>query len=225
MIVARGVTILASVCAAGLFVASLKLPVWHLKMEAPQYQEEEALRVRVYPGSMSGDLREITVLNKYIGVRIPGHLPQLEWLPWSLGAAAVLGIGASLLPGRYRRGGLIGVACLLALAVAASAALAQHQMHEIGHKRDPHAALKGVHDFTPPLLGKVKIANFEITARLGSGALLIGAGVMVLLGAAGLSRQKKPAGIGREPRRKMPTHGSNKSVLTRRAGLSAMGGH
>ena len=39
---------------------------------------------------MRGDLREISVLNKYIGVRIPEHLPQLRWLPVALLAAARL---------------------------------------------------------------------------------------------------------------------------------------
>jgi hypothetical protein len=71
---------LAAIAAGALFVASLKLPVWHLKMESPQYQGSEALRVRVYPGSMQGDLREISVLNKYIGVRIPRCHPALELL-------------------------------------------------------------------------------------------------------------------------------------------------
>ena len=49
-----------------------------------------------------------------------------------------------------------------------SAAMAQWQMHRIGHDRDPHAALKGVGNFTPPILGRVKVANFEITTGFGS---------------------------------------------------------
>jgi len=179
-------TLIAAFTAAALFVASLKLPVWHLKMEAPQYQGTEALRVRVYPGSMRGDLREITVLNKYIGVRIPEHLPQLRWLPSSLVIAAGLGLAAFGLPGAARWRLLLSAAALVSLVMLASAVAAQWQMHRIGHERDPHAALKGVPNFTPPLLGRVKVANFEITTGLGLGAGLLATGIalQVLAGLA-----------------------------------------
>ena len=110
---------LATIAAAALFITSLKLPVWHLKMESPQYQGNEALRVHVYPGSMRGDLREISVLNKYIGVRIPAALPQLRWLPMALLAAAVLGLGALALPRAVRPRGFFAIATLLSLMMLA----------------------------------------------------------------------------------------------------------
>ena len=182
--------LLAALAAGALFVISLKLPVWHLKMEAPQYQGSEALRVRVYPGSMQGDLREITVLNKYIGVRIPENLPELRWLPVALLAAAVLGVGALALRGAARRRSLFTVAILLSLVMLASAAMAQWQMHQIGHERDPHAALKGVGNFTPPILGSVKVANFTITTGFGPGAFAIAAGILLEIGAGMLSRPR-----------------------------------
>jgi len=183
--------IAAATVAAGLLVASLGIPVWHLKMESPQYQGPEALRVRVYPGSLAGDLREIQVLNHYIGVHIPEHLPQLRWLPIALCGAAALGLVAAALPARARRRSLFCVALLLSLAMAASAGLAQWQMHQIGHQRDPHTVLKGIKDFTPPLLGRVKVANFEISAGLDIGALLIGAGIALQVGAGVLSRRSE----------------------------------
>ncbi len=182
-----------ALAATGLFVLSLELPVWHLKMEAPQYQKEEALRVRVYPGRMGGDLREIRVLNQYIGVHIPEKLPELRWLPLALLAAAGLGLAGSLAPGAYRSRTLLAAAALLSLTMLGSAALAQKQMHAIGHNRDQHTVLKGIKDFTPPLLGTVKIANFEITAGLGAGAFVIAGGIALQLGAALLSRRPKPA--------------------------------
>ena len=183
--------IAAAAVEAGLFIASLRMPVWHMKMESPQYQGSEALRVRVYPGSMAGDLREIQVLNHYIGVHIPQHLPQLRWLPIALGGAAGLGLIAAVLPAAARRRSLFGVALLLSLVMAASAGLAQWQMHQIGHQRDPHTVLKGIKDFTPPLLGRVKVANFEISAGLDMGALLIGAGLALQVGAGLLSRRSE----------------------------------
>ena len=204
----RGFVLLAVAVAAGLLTASLKMPLWHLKMEAPQYQGKEALRVHVYPGSMRGDLREISVLNKYIGVRIPDNLPQLRWLPVALLAGAALGLVALALPRAIRSRALITVAALLTVAVLISAAMAQWQMHRIGHDRDPHAALKGVPSFTPPILGRVKVANFEITTGLGSGALLIAAGILLQVGAGVLSRRLQLAGLGGRETRvvEAPTH-------------------
>jgi hypothetical protein len=158
-------------------------------MESPQYQGSEALRVRVYPGSMHGDLREIGVLNKYIGVRIPENLPQLRWLPVALLAAAALGVVAFALPRIVRRRALLITAAILSLVMLISAAMAQWQMRRIGHQRGPHPALKGVPNFTPPILGRVKVANFQITTGFGAGALLIAAGILLQAGAGIASRR------------------------------------
>jgi hypothetical protein len=195
--------LLAALAAAGLFVGSLKLPVWHLKMESPQYQGNEALKVRVYPGSMQGDLREITVLNKYIGVRIPEKLPELRWLPLALLAGAALGLGALALPRARRTWVLFGTAALVSVVMLTSAGMAQAQMHRIGHDRNPHAALTGVPDFTPPILGRVKVANFEITTSLGSGAWLIAAGIVLQIGAGLLIRRSERVHC--EPTRARPS--------------------
>ncbi len=178
----------ATTLAAALLLFSLRLPLWHLKMEAPQYQDEEALRVRVYPSALAGDLREIKVLNQYIGVHIPDKLPQLHWLPIALVAAAGLGLAVNLLPSASRSRGLLATAILLCFILLASAVLAQKQMHQIGHNRDRHTILKGVPDFTPPLLGSVKVANFEISTGLGIGALVIAAGVALQFAGGFLAR-------------------------------------
>lgn len=183
----RFLAALLAIVAAGLFLASLRLPLWHLKMEAPQYQDKEALKVRVYPGSLAGDLKEIRLLNQYIGVRIPEELPQLRWLHWALIGSAILGVMGAGWPAAARQRTLFGCAAMLAAVIAVSSAMAQWQMHRIGHNRAPHPALAGIADFTPPLLGKVKVANFEITTGLGVGALLIATGLLCQLGAGMLS--------------------------------------
>ena len=89
-------SILLTTAAGALLLASLKQPLWQMRMEAPQYQNEEALKVRVYPQGMHGDLGEINVLNQYIGVHVPATLPQFNWLPGALIAAAVAGVVGGL---------------------------------------------------------------------------------------------------------------------------------
>ena len=194
------ISMACALVAAALLVSSLKFPLWHLKMESPQYQGSEALRVQIYPSSMRGDLREISVLNKYIGVRIPENLPQLRWLPVALLAAATLGLMVLALPRGAHARAWFTIAMLLSVAMLVSAAMAQWQMRRIGHERDPHAALVGVGNFTPPILGRVKVANFEITTGLGAGALLIGVGILLQVGAGFASRRRGHAcGGGEDP--------------------------
>ena len=183
-----------AVAAAGLLAASLKLPLWHLRMEAPQYRDEEALRVHVFAGSMRGDLREITVLNQYVGVHIPEGLPQSKWLPTALVSVALLGVFASVLPRVVRRGALLITCIVLAAAVGLAVVQAKQQMHDIGHKRDAHTKLARVQNFDPPFLGTAKIAQFTVTSWLGAGAYLIGGAFSLQLVAAIISRPRCPAG-------------------------------
>jgi copper chaperone NosL len=185
-ILVMALTMMAAICLVG----ATKLPLWSLRMEAPQYRDEEALRVTVFAGSMKGDLREITVLNQYIGVHIPAMLPQSKWLPAALLAAAALGMFASVLPIRARRPGMAIVSIALAATVGFAVFQARQQMHDIGHKRDAHTKLARVHDFDPPFLGTAKIAQFTVTSKLRNGAYLIGAAVALQFAGAIISRRQ-----------------------------------
>ncbi len=181
---------LASLASLLLLVA-LRLPLWQMRLEAPQYRDQEALHVAVHPGSLQGDLGELTVLEQYIGVHIPPTLPQFKWLPLLLIAGAVFGFAASLLRIPARRRALAFVSCAVAAALALAAVQAMFQIHDIGHKRDQKTVLAGVQDFTPPFIGTSKIAQFTVSSRLGLGAWLIGGALALQLGAAWSSRQRQ----------------------------------
>jgi hypothetical protein len=170
--------------ASALLLISLKLPLWQMRLEAPQYRGKEALRISVHPNALRGDLKELTVLDQYIGVHVPSRLPQFNWLPASLIAGAGLGLIAAFFAGRFRSGALTVVSCALALALAAAAAQAMVQIRDIGHRRDQKTVLSGIKDFTPPFLGTSKIAQFTVSSRFGLGAWLIGAALVMQLGAA-----------------------------------------
>ena len=186
----RRITSVAIVAvAATLLALSLKLPLWQMRMEAPQYKDDEALEVVVFPGEMRGDLTEITVLNQYIGVHVPETLPQFAWLPEALLATAVLGFIAGIFPTQLRKWGLIFIPASLCVALTFAAAQAKQQMHDIGHKRDEKTTLARVKDFTPPLYGKVKIFQFETESKLGLGAFLIGAAILLQFSGAWVNRR------------------------------------
>jgi hypothetical protein len=183
----RALAALASV----LLLASLRLPLWQMRLEAPQYQDQEALHVAVHPNALRGDIRELSVLEKYIGVHIPPTLPQFRWLPSLLIAGAVLGFAAGLLRIPARRRALTFISGALAAALALAAVQAMFQIHDIGHKRDQKTALVGVKDFTPPFIGTNKIAQFTVSSRLGLGAWLIGGALALQFGAGWCSRQPR----------------------------------
>ncbi len=169
-------------------MVSLKLPLWQMRLEAPQYRAQEALQIAVHPNALQGDLKELKVLDQYIGVHIPPTLPQFKWLPGLLMAGAALGLVAGSLGARLRSRALALVSCALAAALAVAAFQAMGQIRTIGQQRDQKTVLVGVKDFTPPFLGTSKIAQFTVSSRFGLGAWLIGGALALQLGAAWLSR-------------------------------------
>src|ERR1051326_8814524 len=101
-------TLALVVIGSALLVASLKLPLWQMRLEAPQYRDQEALNVAVHPNALHGDLKEIAVLDQYIGVHVPSTLPQFKWLPGILLGSAIAGLIAIALPRVLRRRALLG---------------------------------------------------------------------------------------------------------------------
>jgi copper chaperone NosL len=168
--------------AALLMLSSLLFPLWRARMEAPQYKGDEALLVRVYATRVEGDLREIRLLNTYAGVVLPEEFEELAFVPWILGGLAALGLGAAAGPKRLRFWlAAVLLAGLLTVTVGGGLVL-QQRLYQLGHDREksPFARFK---DFTPPMFGSAKVANFTVTAGLGAGGwcfvgafLLVGAG-------------------------------------------------
>lgn len=112
-----------------------------------------------------------------------------------------------LLPLRARRFAAFAVGVGLALAMLGAVAQARWQMYHIGHDRNRHAALRGIEDFTAPLLGELKLANFELHAGLGLGAFLIASAIGIYGGVGLLARASRPCGrrapaveLGEEPK-------------------------
>jgi len=163
------------VAAVTLLGSAMVLPLWSTRMEAPQYKNDEVLEVRVYAGRVEGDLHEIDLLNQYVGVHLPLDTPELMAAPWVIGALLVLGlVSLALQDGARARIAL--VLCLsLGLILVGGGALLQYRLFRMGHDRTP-SIMARVPDFTPPLLGSKKIANFTAHMSLGLGAwALVGA--------------------------------------------------
>jgi hypothetical protein len=95
-------------------------------------------------------------------------LPELEAGPWALGGLiGVAAVGLVLPTAWQRRAAAVLLGLMLALLVGAGT-LAQYRLYRLGHDRG-HTPLARVNDFTPPVLGSVKVQNFEVRTGLKPG--------------------------------------------------------
>jgi hypothetical protein len=167
------------VAAAVLTAAALAFPLWGFAMSAPQYPDE-TLHLQIVRTGIAGDVHEVETLQQYIGVRFPTELPELELATRAILALAVLLLGAVFVRptgvGRAYR-----VLCSVAVAafLVSSAAAVQSRLYRVGHERDRNAPIRAVHDFTPPLVGPVKVGNFTVWSfpHVGAVMLLVGFGL------------------------------------------------
>ena len=172
--------------AAAATAAALVLPLWGFSMSAPQYPDE-TLHLQVVRTGIVGDVHEIETLQHYIGVRFPTVLPELQWA-----TRAILAFVPLLLLAAFTRARGVGRAyrfvCAGALLVflAVSAVAVQARLYRVGHERDPNAPIRAVHNFTPPLVGPVKVGNFTVWSYPHAGAVMLIAAAA--LSVAGLRR-------------------------------------
>jgi copper chaperone NosL len=171
------------VAAAALVAAALAFPLWGFAMAAPQYPDE-TLHLQVTRTGIAGDIHEVSTLQHFIGVRFPTELPELQWATRGIAALAAL-----LLIGAFVGAGTVGrvyrVLCAVALVtfLVASAAVVQVRLYQVGHDRDPNAPLRGMRNFTPPLVGPTKVGNFTVWSfpHIG-GVLLVAAAALSVAG-------------------------------------------
>lgn len=194
----RSVRILL-VTAAVLTAASLLLPIWGVRMTAPQYPDE-ALMLRIDRNGIGGDVQEVETLQRYIGVRFPEQMPELEWLPAVVLALAVLML-ASAAAGRGRAARVLRVitVTLFVAFLAGSAALVQKRLYDVGHDRDPNAPIKAVKTFTPPIIGPAKVGNFTVWSFPHAGALSLLTAALL----AGAALRLAPARSGQAARKRI----------------------
>jgi hypothetical protein len=176
--------------AAVLVAAAAWLPYWGFVMSAPQYPDE-SLVLNISHQGISGDVQEVETLQKYIGVRFPEDLSELEWLvPAMLALAIVLaiaGVAGAGIGGRIIRWTSVGL--FVALLVFCALTVQRH-LYSVGHDRDPHAPITAIKDFTPRLIGPTKVGNFTVWSFPHVGGLALVAALS--LAAFGSMRGARP---------------------------------
>jgi hypothetical protein len=170
-----------------LLVAVYLFPLWNLTMFAPQYPE--GLRLDIYSYKLEGgnggqDVKEINILNHYIGMRdlAAEDFAEFKWLPFLVGALGLLYLRAAVMG---TVGGLVDVLVLNIYFSAFALWSFGYKMYVYGHNLAPTAAVK-VPPFMPPMFGAKQLANFEVYSypqaasyAMGLSSLLLAAALVV----------------------------------------------
>lgn len=156
-------------------VLSFMFPLWRIHMVAPQYPKGLSLDIYSYqlvPGNEGRDLKEINILNHYIGMRsiTRDELRDLDWIPFALGGVVLLCLRVAAL-GTIRS--LVDLAVLTAYISLVAFGRFAYMLYTFGHELDPRAPME-VAPFTPAILGMKQVANFTTYSYPLMGSWLLG---------------------------------------------------
>jgi copper chaperone NosL len=146
------------------------LPIWHMKLWAPQYHE--GLELVIYSNTIKGDLQNINTLNHYVGMHAitPQDFAEFAYLPQALTAFGLAALLGALFNRRWIA--ILGWLAFTGFAVYMFRDYATWLWH-YGHDLDPRAAIK-LPTFTPPVIGFKQMANFKVFSFPGLGTVMLG---------------------------------------------------
>lgn len=175
------------VAGAGAILLGTIFPLWRVLLYFPEYPDGP-LQVVAYTSALTGDIPELNILNKYIGVTFPEHIPELTTLPRLLYAVVALAVIAALV------GGLIGLVLKGGTIVAMAGSLGwalwriNGYLTDFGSHPDPSAPLHGlVKSFKPPLIGEIQIVQVHAISQLLYGTYFLALAILLLLVGFGLA--------------------------------------
>lgn len=179
-LLARWSVIVLSLGAIGLQIASLFQPWWWIKLYAPQYPK--GLKIVISLTGVSGDVREVDILNHYIGMAsLTKAAPTERALAgWGIAILAVCVVAVALLAGKRLGRWMAALGFVFPFAFLADSF---YWMHRFGHNLNPDAPID-LPPFTPQLFGNGKIGQFMTFAQPSLGFwLAVGAFVALVLAA------------------------------------------
>jgi copper chaperone NosL len=170
--------------AAALLAATYFLPLWNLTMFAPQYPD--GLRLDIYSYTLVGgnngqDVKEINVLNHYIGMQdlVNESFTEFKWMPFVIGALGLLILRAAV---HGTVAALVDVTMMFVYFGGFSLWSFGYKLYRYGHDLAPTAAVQ-VPPFMPPMFGYRQIANFEVYSYPRPGTYAMAAVVLLLVAA------------------------------------------
>ena len=187
------------------------LPLWNIMLGAPQYPEPLGMNIHIngLRGVSEFDIQNIDGLNHYIGMRtLPKDEDMWEFsaFPKIVGGMVILGVVIGLL-GFFRKVSykwFVGWFLLMSVLGVLGMYDFNEWMVDYGTNLDPNAIMKLTHPdgtpmtYKPPLLGHVKMLNFDVTSMPAPGAWLMFGGMTLTLVAGYLGWKASKPGPARE---------------------------
>jgi len=175
---------LLMVVGAVLLAVAIFLPLWQIHLVAPQYQEGLDLYIyshKLVGGNDGQDLTEINNLNHYIGMQPieEEDFAEMTFIPFLLGGFSLLALRAAFF-GTVKSA--IDTLVLFIYFGMFSMWRFYYQLYSYAHNLDPRAPMD-IEPFTPVLIGKKVIANFDQYSFPREGSVLL-LGAMVCFGTA-----------------------------------------
>jgi len=149
--------ILVALCSVAL-VSAYFTPLWQILMWAPQYPE--GLEMKIWINNLTGNVKLISALNHYIGMRTieVSMFPEFAYMTYIVGGIIIIGILTFLFNKRWTL-----VLFFVSLAAAGLGALVDFYLwgYDYGHNLNPDAPIKvpGM-SYQPPLIGTKQLLNF-----------------------------------------------------------------
>lgn len=172
---------IALVISAGMLLAAYYVPLWQILMWAPQYPE--GLEMKIWIDNITGDVKIISALNHYIGMK---HIevsmfPEFGYMKYIVAAVIAAGLLAAVV---NKRTALIGYALLLLGCGVAALVDFYIWGYNYGHNLDPTAPIvvPGM-SYQPPLIGTKQLLNFTAFSGPATGGWIFFASALLVFAA------------------------------------------
>lgn len=177
-------------------IPSFFTPLWSLEFWS--YQYPDGLNLYIYSHKLVGgddgnDLKEINILNHYIGMAElqEEEFLELKWIPLGLGIFMLLALRA-LIFGRI--GKVLDLFMIFTYFGMFSIWSFWYKLHYYGHNLDPRASVN-VEPFTPPIFGFEQVGQFKVWSYPGIASYaLVVFGILLILSMAFSLKRKEQAG-------------------------------
>lgn len=166
-----------------LMISAYFVPLWRILMWAPQYPE--GLGMQIWINDITGDVRIISALNHYIGMR---HIevsmfPEFEYMIYIVAFVIAFGLLVTVINKRYML-----VSYVLLIVACGIAALVDFYLwgYDYGHNLDPNAAIvvPGM-AYQPPVIGTKQLLNFTAFSGPDVGGWIFMASGILAIGVLG----------------------------------------
>lgn len=162
---------------------SFTQPLWRISMTAPQYPKGLYMDVYAYKlegGDEGQHIKEINTLNHYIGMHSLDRTAaaDLDWIPFALGALALLALRVAAI-GTVKD--LVDLMVVAGYVSAFAFGRFIYRLYVFGHELAPDAPVR-IKPFMPVVLGHKTVANFETFSYPQAGSYYLGAFVVGVLG-------------------------------------------